>query len=247
LQQDFILITGGPDEKRRFIDIACSLLVPGYYQTLLRYNRALRQRNLQIRDDLENNRCHRHLWDEALAQTGLSITTIRSRIIRSLESMARARIAGMKSNTIELCLRYQSSLISKSNIFTIDEYKKHLITTERRENIFKSTVFGPHRDSLVFLHENRDMRSFASQGQIRMAVLAIKLALVDLLRQESNLYPVLLFDDFFIEIDPVNTQVVLESLGNYNQCIFTSTTVPKLDFFESRKQECFYSFTRNEV
>ena len=243
LQNDYVLISGGPEEKRRFLDISCSLLVPGYYSSLLRYNRALRQRNLQIRMDVQQNTAKRHLWDEILVQSGINIIVSRQKVVRLLQEASTQRIAGMKKAPLNMRLDYINQITQHATSVQPEEYRRRLHESERRENVFKTTVIGPHRDNIGFFHDdNKDMRLFASQGQIRMAVLSVKFALVDLLRSERNYYPVLLFDDAFIEIDRENTQLLLDSIGKYNQCLFSSTGIPDIPFFENRESESFYTF-----
>ena len=216
LQQDYLLISGGPEEKRRFLDLSCSLLVPGYYNTLLKYNRALKQRNLQIKHDLENSTNHRHLWNDILAKTGIFLMQVRCSLVEKLLEMARLRISQMVQTPIDLHIDYVPSVRRTDTESGFDAFVEKLKETQRREDIFRSTIVGPHRDGLHFLNSGEDMRAFSSQGQIRMAVLSMKLAVIDLMRIDQNAYPVLMFDDAFIEIDKRNTQMILDSLKDYN-------------------------------
>lgn len=237
------MIIGSPEEKRRLFDISCSLLVPGYYPSLLRYNRVLRQRNIQIKLDLQHNTTKRHVWDELLIQTGIGIIKAREKILQLLQKASAERISNMKKVPLDLRLTYINQVIPHTAFLEPEEYRRRLYASEKSENIFKTTLLGPHRDSIGFFHDNnKDMRMFASQGQIRMAVLSLKFALVDLLRTERNLYPLLLFDDAFIEIDKDNTQLLLDSIGTYNQCLFSSTEIPEIEFFKNRENNSFYIF-----
>jgi len=239
LQQDNGVILGGPEERRRLLDIACSLDTPSYYKHLLHYNRALKQRNQQIKTDIERQSDHRHIWNEALIRYGCAIIRSRREMIVLLERYTRERLSMMGIADIDLRLLYKS--LQEKNGETLEEcFEKNIHASAKREDIFKTTVIGPHRDTFVFLNHGRDMRDFSSQGQIRMTIMAAKLALAEFLHEQRGIHPVFLFDDVLLEIDPQNTASILESFGDQNQMFFTSTTLPDFEFFRKFSKKYFY-------
>ena len=160
-------------------------------------------------------------------------------MIALLEEYTRKRAIMM--GITELDLRFQYRSIQEEDGETLEEcFEKKLLASARREDIFRTTVIGPHRDNFLFLNHGRDMRDFASQGQIRMTVMAAKLALAEFLHVERGIHPIFLFDDVLLEIDPQNTASILESFGEQNQMFFTSTTLPEFDFFKKLSKKYSY-------
>jgi DNA replication and repair protein RecF len=239
LQQDSDILFGEPEGRRRLLDIACSLHMPSYYKNLLHYNRALKQRNQQIKTDIERNTADRHIWNEALIRYGSAIIRSRRNMATLLENYTRER--ARKMGIAELDLRFLYKSLQEKGEETLEEcFEKNLYASVKREEVFKTTVLGPHRDNFIFLNHGRDMRDFSSQGQVRMTIIATKLALAEFLHEERGIHPVFLFDDVLLEIDPQNTESILKSFGGQNQMFFTSTVRPEFDFFKRLPGEYFY-------
>jgi DNA replication and repair protein RecF len=159
-----------------------------------------------------------------------------------LEKYIREKIRVMGLADLDLKITYKS--LHEQEGESLEEcFERHLHASEKRENIFKTTAVGPHRDTLVFLNFGKDMRDFASQGQIRMTVMATKLAIAEYLHEERGTHPVFLFDDILLEIDPVNTESILASFGERNQMFFTSTTLPEFDFFTRLPEKCVFTLS----
>ena len=234
---------GGPDERRRFLDIACSLENPAYYRVLLNYNRALRQRNMQLKNDLATGKDERSIWNESLAQYGLLLMASRERMTAMLLEFTKVRLAAMPACSIDFAMEYKPNL-RIGHLPSLPVYHEALQKSRTRENIFRTTVVGPHRDTLVILDGKRSMRDYASQGQNRLAVIALKLALVKLLEEQRGTRPVLLFDDILLEIDAPTCESILETFGSSHQLCFTSTTVPDLALFRRWPGECFFRMER---
>ncbi|MDR2733186.1 MAG: hypothetical protein LBC99_00920 [Spirochaetota bacterium] len=239
MQQDNIIILGGPERRRRLIDISCSLAAPQYYRTLLLYTRALKQRNQQIKADMEQHTLHRGAWDTALIRYGSAIIRARREMIARIEEYIREHIDTAGISKLDVHLTYQS-------LEDEEHFEKKLRASKKQEDIYKTTVIGPHRDAILFLDHGRDMRDFSSQGQVRMTILAAKLALAEFLHRERGLYPVFLFDDILLEIDPRNAEAILTGFGERNQMFFASTTIPALDYFTRLPKTCYFEFTEGE-
>jgi len=192
--------------------------------------------------DIESRTAHRHIWDPALIRAGCAILRSRREMIDLLEAYTREEIR--KMGIADIDFRFQYTCIREGEGETLEKkFEKNLHASERQEDIYKTTSVGPHRDGIAFLNHGRDMRDFSSQGQIRMTVMAAKLALAELLHQQRGIHPVFLFDDVLLEIDPVNAESILTSFGERNQIFFTSTTIPDFDFFRGVPRECFYKLT----
>jgi len=209
-----------------------------FYENLRRYSRALLQRNEQIRQDVPGNIDQRGIWDSQLAVSGAVIIRGRMKMLQNLKGLLEQRLLHLTDGRLSLNIEYRPSV--KSTDDPEEAILEALNDSRERENIFRTTVVGPHRDNFVFLDGTKDMRRFSSQGEVRMAVLALKLALVAFFAEFRGMYPVLLLDDILLEIDRRNMEKVLEGFNGRNQFFFTSTGVPDIPFFNVLKSSSFF-------
>lgn len=222
--------------------MACSVDSRLFYENLRRYNRALQQRNEQIRQDILRGTDERSIWDSQLAVSGTAVIRGRRKMLESLSSLLAERLDYLTGGRLELRVDYRPS------VKDVDNPEKGILqalaVSRKQEDVFRTTVCGPHRDNFVFLDGKRDMRRFASQGEVRMAVLALKLALVAFFSEFREMYPVLLLDDILLEIDRTNMEKVLQGFSGKNQFFFTSTGIPDIPFFSGLEQTSFFPVRR---
>lgn len=240
LQQDNRIVYGGPEHRRRFIDISCSLLYKNYYSDLQNYQRALKQRNEQIKLDIKTGSNQRSMWDPLLSDYGSRIINKRVQFIFQIREYWNNRLKVIGGKNLDLDISYIPSGIANLNKNLQEQLLEKFKGDKKREDIFKTTVHGVHRDNFVFLNSGRDMRRFSSQGEVRMGVLALKLAFIEYIREISGISPVLLFDDILLEIDRNNMETVLESFAGKNQFLFTSTAVPETGYFQRIADNCLF-------
>ena len=202
------------------------------------------QRNEQIRHDILQKTNDRNIWDIQLAKYGAAIIKGRVKILESLSNLLQERLMYLTDGRLALKIEYRPSI--KQNADIEDDILHALKESCRREDIFRTTVCGPHRDNFVFLDGAKDMRRFSSQGEVRMAVLALKLALVTFFSELREMYPVLLLDDILLEIDRNNMEKVLQGFSGKNQFFFTSTGIPEIPFFKNLNRSSFFSVTRGD-
>lgn len=165
----------------------------------------------------------------------------RQRMAASLEQIAASRLDG---SGLELSLAYYPNVATSDGTSLQEAFQQKLRNGKHREDACLSTVTGPHRDRFYVKNRGRDMRRYASQGEVRMAVLATKLALVEYLGMERGLYPVLLFDDILLEIDHRNIETILERFTMKNQLFFTSTGIPEVEYFNHLSDACFLALQK---
>lgn len=228
LQRDNELVFGAPENRRRFLDVACSLASPLYYRSLRFYTRALKQRNEQIRMDLEQGRDERGMWNETLAGYAVPLVEQRARMAASLSATANELLAASTGDRFAIELRADGH---PEEGLTVETFRERLVRSRRAENVFRTTVVGPHRDAFTIGNRERNARTFSSQGEARMIALVLKIALLRLLEGDGASRPVLLFDDILLEIDPGNTDALLELVGPGYQLFFTSTRPPDSPYF----------------
>lgn len=246
LQEDNRLVYSGPEHRRRFFDISCSFLYKNYYNDLQNYLRALKQRNHQIRIDLKTGRSERSLWNKPLAEYGARLIRSRNTFKSGILSYWNSRLQSIGGPGLNLAVEYLPSGI-KSQEGLEQQLESCFAADRHQEDIFKTTVHGPHRDNFVFLNNGRDMRRFSSQGEVRLAVLALKLAFVEFVADVNGNRPLLLFDDILLEIDKRNLESLLYSFSGKNQFFFTSTMIPDSGYFQGLPPDCFFKTPLGEA
>lgn len=217
------LTKGSPNARRRFLDIAISQLRPKYYHILRQYNKVLEQRNNLIKKlrVTSNNSAKETLfvWNEKLAEYGMAIIEYRKNFIEKLQEFSKKIHFEISGENFEI--KYKSAFSSK------EEFKKKLDESIDKEIEQGFTMYGPHRDNLDIFTENKDIKTYGSQGQHRSAVLALKLAQADIIYEESGEYPVLLLDDIMSELDFSRRAYLVSKIKN-RQVIITCTDADEI-------------------
>ncbi len=245
LPQMMSLISGSPDERRRYLNLAIVQALPGFGLALTEYNQALAQRNALLKNLAERNGDPTQLdfWDEILARKGASIIRARSMAVESLELLAAQYHKRLSHEQEVLRMVYKPShdplyqpgdqitlpidvsplrsAITEDRLFT--GFLQRLMTT-RNEDIFRGvTTIGPHRDEVRFLVNGIDLGDYGSRGQVRSAILSLKLAEVAWLRDKTGQWPVLLLDEILAELDHQRREDLLAVLENSDQVFMTTT------------------------
>lgn len=218
--EDLDLVKGSPHRRRRFVDILLSQMDRAYLSALQQYNRILSQRNECLRlismgkfavDVLDT-------WDEQLSITAKKIC---SRRAASLEEVGQlfCAYATRISEKEKLSIRYCQAFPFE----TEQQFLQKLRSNRHRDIQRGSTPIGPHRDDLMVLINGRVAANYASQGQQRTSVLALKLAELEFLRRSTKEAPILLLDDVFSELDEVRKAALVSVLASDVQSLLTGT------------------------
>ena len=214
--EDLELIKDGPAQRRRFIDMQLSQLRPSYFFALQKYASTLNQRNALLRAMAapganKNPAGQLEVWDEQLAREGACITEHRrwfAEILKSEAGKNYEHISGSKEEILEA--QYIGVLAKADKLY---EAMLEGLHKSRREDMRRCvTHFGPHRDDLHLTIKGRDMRNFASQGQMRTAALALRLSQLTMMKLETGEAPVLLLDDVMSELDPKRRALLLHRI-----------------------------------
>ena len=216
------LIQDGPDERRRFMNISISQTSPAYYTALLRYNKILDQRNALLKNpDFSLVLDTLPIWDEQLCKYAAVIVKKRAEFLHSLAPLAKDMHAYLTDNKEEL-------LLAPDKKFEGDETEIAQTLMRRLSGSYEKdlrlgfTTVGPHRDDLNITVAGIDAKSYASQGQMRTAALSMKLAEVQIFKQISGEYPVLVLDDVMSELDLPRRKKLLQCVHGM-QTILTCT------------------------
>ena len=232
---DINIIKGGPQRRRKFIDMMISSLRPNYLHLLNTYNKALEQRNNYLKQIKNENKSQDLLdiWDEQLAELDYKIYEYRENYIKKIyEKIKDIHNLITKSGNLteELKLKYISTGTTQ------EQFLENLRKSRKIDINRGFTGVGVHRDDIVFYINKKPVSVFGSQGQQRTVVLSLKLAELNVVSEELGDTPILLLDDFMSELDEKRRKVFLEKIKD-NQVILTCTDYFKID---SKNQRIYH-------
>jgi DNA replication and repair protein RecF len=229
--EELLLIVGAPTPRRAVLDELASHLVPAYSADLAAYGRALLQRNHLLRAIREEraDRAQLAFWDERLVLAGTAVLEARHLLLAEIAPPLAAAHAEIAPGAGELRLRYVTNSPPGAGESQGAALARRLAETADKELWNGSTLVGPHRDDLAFELDGRGMASAASRGQQRTAILALKLAEMDLLAALDGQPPLLLLDDVFSELDPARRAHLVRRVIALPQVFMTAVTLSDLD------------------
>ncbi len=216
------LIQDGPDERRRFMNMSISQTSPAYYTALLRYNRILDQRNTLLKNrDVSLILDTLPVWDEQLCKYAATIVKKRGEFLSKLAPYAKELHAFLTDGAEELVISPEKKYEGGEEEIAA-KIKKQLHRNYEKDLRLGFTTVGPHRDDIDFFISGKDAKAYASQGQTRTAALSVKLSEVEIFRELSGEYPVLILDDVMSELDLPRRKKLLKRISSV-QTILTCT------------------------
>jgi len=220
------LVKGGPEERRNFINVALSQCYPSYIKYYSDYKKALENRNCVLKfmnKGMVFDRRELDAWSVSMAEYASYIFLLREEYLAKLKTHTKRIMNEISLQNEDLELIHDSSLVTDSlDIRVIKEkYEKLLYENIDKEIAAGVTLYGPHRDDIKIKINGNEARYFASQGQQRSIVLALKLSEGEVIREMFGEYPVFLFDDVLSELDETRRNYVLSGVGQ-RQIIITS-------------------------
>jgi DNA replication and repair protein RecF len=232
--EEMLLVVGSPGLRRAALDQLAGQRSASYLRDLATYARTLQQRNSLLRAIREEqaSRDELRFWDGTFLESGAAIVDGRLRLLEDLAAplaRAHAEIAPDEAAGADLRVRYATNAPAFPGESPRDALERRLLETADKEVWNGSTLIGPHRDDLVFELDGRDLSGFASRGQQRTAILAFKLAELDLLTEQDGRPPLLLLDDVFSELDPDRRAHLVRRIAELPQAFVTTTTLADLD------------------
>ena len=217
--EDLNIIKNGPGERRRFMDMELSQLDKIYLSNLVNYNKVLNQRNKLLKDiafsPSEQLMQTLDIWDMQLVKYGSLIIKGRKIFIEKINTIIsdiHSRLTGGIEN-IKVC--YVPDV-------DVNYFEEEVRNSRQKDIKYKVTGKGPHKDDLIFLINDNDVRKYGSQGQQRTAALSLKLSEIELVKLVIKDTPVLLLDDVLSELDSNRQNFLINSIGDI-QTIVTCT------------------------
>lgn len=234
---DIILITGGAEERRRFIDTLLSQLFPEYLKILIRYNKILQERNGFLRRAAESNHIDTGLLeilDMQLSESGTLIFNERRKFMESFLPEVQHFYAAITSSAEKPVIAYVSPLLERS-------FPDLLLQNRSRDLAMQRTSSGIHRDDLDLKLNEESFKNIASQGQRKSLLFALKLAEFNVLKKAKGYPPLLLLDDIFEKLDETRMQNLLHWVcrENTGQVFLTDTHCSRIrDVMEKIEVDC---------
>ncbi len=220
--QDLSLLRGDPSDRRKWLDLAISQVYPQYFEKLAKFNKIRLQKanylsNFNISKDMLD------VFNEQFAIANSNIVYLRMKYINEIKNIAKEKHKNISLNE-ELNIKYESETIKE--LMPIGEmteiFAKSLSENKEKEMQRGTCLIGAHRDDICFEINGNDARKFASQGQQRTLILALKLAELDIITNKTNEKPLLLLDDVLAELDDKRQNYLLKAIKNDIQTIITS-------------------------
>ncbi|MCQ2485912.1 MAG: DNA replication/repair protein RecF [Clostridia bacterium] len=199
------VIKDGPAEKRKFLDIAISLVKPNYAVLLSKYNKAVFQRNALLRQINQTSRGEDLLFafDEEIARYGGRIIDYRLKYIEDLKIFSSDIYREISNDREKMSVKYINTLKETANSVTAwsEILYNETVKNHKRDIMRISTNVGPHKDDLAIYLNDMDARSFGSQGQQRSCALSLKISEASILKKITGEQPIALLDDVMSELD----------------------------------------------
>ncbi|MGI2328455.1 DNA replication/repair protein RecF [Planococcus sp. YIM B11945] len=229
--EDLNLVKGSPQVRRRFIDMEIGQISPVYLHDLLTYQKLLKQRNHLLKQNYGKQAINDVMFDvytEQFVEAAVKIIQKRYQFMDLLQKWAEPIHHGISRGLEQLQIRYQPISGLKPE-WTSEEMASFLMQklaeVRKRELERGLTLVGPHRDELQFWVNGYDVQTYGSQGQQRTTALSLKLAEIELIKQEVGEAPVLLLDDVLSELDDYRQSHLLNTIKGSVQTFVTTTSV----------------------
>ncbi|MDX9883054.1 MAG: DNA replication/repair protein RecF [Prolixibacteraceae bacterium] len=238
---DIDLIMGGSDERRKFVDTVISLYNHQYLDSLIRYNRALLQRNNLLKQFAATNRFQAEtldLWDDQLAYYAEIIHQERKIYIEKFLPVFQNYYKLISGGNEIISLEHQSHLYE-------GDFTGQLRESLPRDRTMQFTTVGIHKDDIEFKLGDFPIKKLGSQGQKKTFLVALKLAQYNFVKEISGITPILLLDDIFDKLDKHRVEQIVKLVANdhFGQIFITDTNREHLDQIISRASGEHHIFT----
>ncbi len=252
--EDLNIIKEGPSIRRKFLDLEICQIDKLYVNSLNNYNKTLNQRNALLKDINLTSPANKKdliemldIYDEKLVEYGTEIIIKRKKNIEKLAELIKDIHYKISDDKEELIIDYENDVWA--SYASPEEIKRVFIKKikEYREIDIKNqyTGIGPHRDDISFKIDDNDIRKFGSQGQKKTAAISLKLAELQIVRENINETPVLLLDDVFSELDETRQKLLVSNLKNI-QTIITCTGIKK-NIFDLLNPNKIFQVKNNQI
>ncbi len=225
--QDILLVRGSPGHRRRWLDLTLSAMDGVYLRALQTFTRALAERNALLKNGRASS-AELGAFEQTLAPAAAQLIGLRAVALRELAAAMQVAYGKLTEGAEPAGLAYEPNFADPS----AEAYLARLESGRARDAQFRTTLSGPHRDDFSFKVKGTEARDFASEGQQRSLVLALRLAQAAWFRTRSGICPVLLADDVLGELDAARRARFWAAIDPESQVIATGTHLPDSELGE---------------
>ncbi len=224
--EELKIVKESPSLRRKFLDMEISKIKPSYLYDLQNYEKALASKNALLRSDMKEGQIKKlaSVFNIQIAEYGEQIVKRRKAFIEKLDEKAGVIHKKLTDNKENLGIKYRPC-IEQENIKESLYKKLESSIMSEIENGY--TLYGPHREDIVFVVNGKDAKIFASQGQQRTAMLSVKLCVANIIKEILNDTPVMLLDDVLSELDKPHHIALFESIKDMQAIVTTALETPK--------------------
>ncbi|MDD3241224.1 MAG: DNA replication/repair protein RecF [Bacilli bacterium] len=228
--EDLDIIKGSPGIRRDLLNIEISQIYPGYIDKLNRFNKLLKIRNEYLKNMYGKNNRNMNYFEiinDKYIDLAIEIFEYRNDYIKKINliiSDIYENLTGMKKIEIEYINNFIDNKKDK-----VENFKNLLKKNIEREISQGMTLYGPHRDDLIFKLNNSDLKFFGSQGQQRLAIISFKLSEIKIFKELTGTQPILLLDDIFSELDISKRNKLIKYIIGKTQTIITTTDLKNIN------------------
>lgn len=225
---DINLIKGAPAIRRQFLDLQLAQADPLYLHHLSRYTKALRQRNHLLKTKQKITIAS---WEQEMSRSAAYLVTERAKALIDLERQGQRLHLQLTGEKKTWTIQYKTSgaalLSDKETLYNhhLDQFQKY----REKELILGYTLTGPHKDDFLLMLDGNEVRHFASEGQQRSSIMALKLAEWQRLQSQIDSPPLLMIDDVGLSLDQARRSNLFDMLGDFNQVFLTATDASLFD------------------
>ena len=246
---DYRITTGGPSERRRFVDILISQLSLSYLNDLQEYNRVLKQRNRVLQNlklGFETDRRALDPWTQNLTKIGTRVIEERLNFLSEFLPVVNSIYDYYTNSKDTVAMSIRSSVTLNEGSSLCESFSHALSESSERERAMGATLVGPHRDDLDIKINGKDLRRYGSRGEHKSTLISLRLAEFEILKSKKSEVPIILCDDFHSELDTIREDKVFSSLCGLGQVFLTS---PKEDvlFSNPERFNCFRNVQKFSV
>lgn len=239
---DMNLIKGGPSERRYFLDLILGQTDRNYLNDLSQYKKILKQRNELLKQFQEKKPGNLTLLDvltEQLSVAGASVMAKRKKFVETLSVEAGKMYGFLTTKSEEMSTEYQPSVPG--------DFRQELLNRYPLDQSTGTTNYGPHRDDIEWFLAGQPAKNYASQGEQRMIILSVSMALCDYIAGIKGDRPIFLLDDVFSELDALRQNRLIRFLiDSGNQSVITATSLVEIDA-EFIKQSKVFQVTEGSI
>ncbi len=226
---DINLIIGSPKNRRSFLDMSIYKIYWGYIEIMKMYQSVLYQRNALLKTQF--HQAEKKAWDDQIVTLGSDLIDYRLKFLQNFTPVFQNCYESISGNTEQIDIEYVSQFKLKNNSIKRD-YADYLKKIENTEISNQRTLSGPHLDDIIININQKPVIKYASQGQKRSLVIALKIALAQMIQKMTGTFPILIFDDTLAELDEGRSNNLISLLSKNHQIFIATPNVEHYKHFD---------------